>query len=338
MDDYDDFDEFSSDNDEIGNECINKSLNGDESTLKKDDSPKKNFKELDGHKLDYGIALDKVPISQNNNMSTETIEQKSNKPFVIKRSNTKKELSKRTILDHQKVAIRRNSCKSIYEKVKQLLIYSFGKWQIGQYRNVAFQISTKTNINLDRLAKRYNDCLICWFCENWKSIVPHLINCAFVELKKSNSDDINTKYLNILGFVNNITRIYNEDDLLKAKMKKTTDINTYRKDEANNQAVISTNSINVDQNSFSFNISDKLNNNNQNDETDGKCQTNSLANVNAEFIKSNSIHFPLNSKCPSKENEKNSKEFNNSECIQNRSQKFQNIFEDFEFIPSDEDF
>ena len=328
MNKYDDFDEFSTDNDEIDNDYLNKSLNDDENAIKKDDSSKEKYKECDQQKLDYEIALNKVPISHRNNINTETVERNSNKPFVIKRSNTKKELSKRTILDHQKVAIRRNSCKSIYEKVKQLLIYSFGKWQIGQYRDVAFQISNKTNINLDRLAKRYNDCLICWFCENWKSIAPHLINYAFAELKKSNSDDINSKFLNILGFVNNITNIYNEDDLLKAKTKKAEDISVFGKGDTNNQAVITNN---VDQNSIFLNMSDKLNRNNHNDETNGKYQASSLSNVNVVFTKRNSNHIPLNSECTSKENEKKSNLFNNSEVVQNN-------FEDFEYTVSDEDF
>jgi len=38
----------------------------------------------------------------------------------------------------------------------------------------AHQLSAVTHIPIDRLAKRSRDCLLCWFCENWYLLSPHV--------------------------------------------------------------------------------------------------------------------------------------------------------------------
>lgn len=150
----------------------------------------------------------------------EVFTKKSKKSFVIKRSSSRKELTRRTINDHHKIETRLNSCKNIYEKVKQLLRYIFGKWQIGQFREIAFQISYKINANIDRLAKRYNDCLICWFCENWKSVAPYLVEYAYSCLKNGNDNENKCKIFNIICLIDNISKINNEDEFFTSTILK----------------------------------------------------------------------------------------------------------------------
>lgn len=123
--------------------------------------------------------------------------------IIIKRSNFKRELSKRTIKDHEKIEFRRNLCNDIYEKVKQLLQYISGKWQIGQLRIAAKELASKANVTIDRLANRYNECLICWFCENWCSIAPYLVNYTLEQLNTCSEN--NSKLLNALNLINDIS-------------------------------------------------------------------------------------------------------------------------------------
>lgn len=135
------------------------------------------------------------------------------KQFIIKRPIFLRELSSRTIKDHEIITKRRNACNRIYDKVKQLLQYISGKWQIGQLRDTANMIADKANIILDRLAKRYNECLICWFCENWSSIAPHLVDYATELLNINENGQNNFKFLNILTIVNNISTIDNMNEI-----------------------------------------------------------------------------------------------------------------------------
>jgi hypothetical protein len=45
---------------------------------------------------------------------------------------------------------------------------------------------------LDRLAKRSRDCLICWFCENWGAIEPHLPGLRTLQPRVSDADSRNS--------------------------------------------------------------------------------------------------------------------------------------------------
>lgn len=129
-----------------------------------------------------------------------------NKPFIVKQSTFKKELSKRTLKDHEKIDKRLDSCKNIFEKVKKLLQTIFGKWQIGQFREISMKIANDACLNIDHLAKRYNKCLICWFCENWNDVVIILLNYAYQQSFKDNLRDKkeNTRLFNILNMINEI--------------------------------------------------------------------------------------------------------------------------------------
>lgn len=147
-------------------------------------------------------SINKMLESEMNEFS-KNIEKLRPEKIIIKRSNFKRELSKRTIKDHEKIEFRRNLCNDIYEKVKQLLQYISGKWQIGQLRDAAKELASKANITIDRLANRYNECLICWFCENWCSIAPYLANYTLEQLNTCSEN--NSKLLNALNLINDIS-------------------------------------------------------------------------------------------------------------------------------------
>lgn len=147
-------------------------------------------------------------IKSNENKSFEDIFQhRSNQQHIIKVPNLKKGLTKRTIQDHKKIASRRNSCSDSYENVKQLLQCIFGKWQIGQIREITLDIAAKADLRMDRLAKRYNECLICWFCENWDSIAIHLIDYILTQQREDNNNNTNSKLTEILNIIKNINNI-----------------------------------------------------------------------------------------------------------------------------------
>lgn len=163
----------------------------------------------------YKKKKEKEQIYEINEINDDTEEEKQErKEILYKNMRVKKELSERTVKDHEKINERRKSCKNTYEKVKNFLRYLSGKWQIGQIRETAKLISVKSKINIDRLAKRYNECLICWFCENWSSLSPHLIEYSIEQLSGTDSDS-NSRLLNALSFIKEITLINKNNSLFQ---------------------------------------------------------------------------------------------------------------------------
>jgi hypothetical protein len=53
---------------------------------------------------------------------------------------------------------------------------------------LARDVSDLTRLRVDRQAKRNRDCLLCWFCENWRTIEPMLPT-----LRKSRPGEYDTR-------------------------------------------------------------------------------------------------------------------------------------------------
>jgi hypothetical protein len=88
-------------------------------------------------------------------------------PRVGKRHTLSEQAQKDQVLITDRV--RRNA--PLIDAIRSTLEYACGPSpQKKDLLVVARQLTGPCKIALDRLAKRSRDCLICWFCENWKTI------------------------------------------------------------------------------------------------------------------------------------------------------------------------
>lgn len=89
----------------------------------------------------------------------------------IPRSGKRRTLSQQTQKDQEltadRIRLNKERIDSILEKLVQLCGASPQKKDLLV---LAREIQAESLIRLDRLAKRNRDCLICWFCENWRVI------------------------------------------------------------------------------------------------------------------------------------------------------------------------
>lgn len=95
--------------------------------------------------------------------------------FFIPRFGKRKSLSKQTQKDQgfTRARVKRNETQ--ISRIMPILEILCG--QNPQKKDLlvlAQEIENHQSIQLDRLAKRSKDCLICWFCENWDAISSKL--------------------------------------------------------------------------------------------------------------------------------------------------------------------
>ena len=86
----------------------------------------------------------------------------------------RKTLTSQTQKDQEMTVIRLKQNEAKIGKVTEILESLLGqRVQKKVLLEVAKEVSKKTRITLDRLAKRSRDCLICWFCENFEQVLPY---------------------------------------------------------------------------------------------------------------------------------------------------------------------
>ncbi|OHT10416.1 hypothetical protein TRFO_20293 [Tritrichomonas foetus] len=112
------------------------------------------------------------------------MEKKDSQSIVIIKRSSAKEYTDRTSRDHEEQIWRRACCGSFFDRTQEMLRQLFGDVKVGKLRLMAIMIAKQANIKIDRLAKRINDCLICWFCENWNKVSILLLSLSFSKAKE----------------------------------------------------------------------------------------------------------------------------------------------------------
>ncbi|KAH0789152.1 hypothetical protein GPJ56_006905 [Histomonas meleagridis] len=106
--------------------------------------------------------------------------------ITIPRVGKHKELTKQTQKDQVMTANRVKINQALMPQILHNLELIFGAPpQKKQLLDAALRISPRINVQVDRLAKRSRDCLICWFCENWSKVSSVLIES--IETSESES-------------------------------------------------------------------------------------------------------------------------------------------------------
>jgi hypothetical protein len=88
--------------------------------------------------------------------------------IVIARVGKRQSLSKQAEKDQVLTAERMRRNHQLLDRVTRRLHLISG--QKKELLVVARHLSEAINVPLDRLAKRSRDCLLCWFCENWRAV------------------------------------------------------------------------------------------------------------------------------------------------------------------------
>ena len=95
--------------------------------------------------------------------------------ITIQRTGKRQSLSQQTQKDQELTVQRLKKNEQMIPTVTHFLELVLGKSpQKKLLLSLATQLTSITHIQLDRLAKRSRDCLLCWFCENWELFLPHL--------------------------------------------------------------------------------------------------------------------------------------------------------------------
>lgn len=112
--------------------------------------------------------------------------------FVIQRSGKRKNLSAQAEKDQMLTAQRLRDNEETISLIVNRLEYLCGPSpQKKDMLVVAKEMEKRTAIQVDRLAKRSRDCLICWFCENWTYIV-HEFEALCCEQSRASFDSRNS--------------------------------------------------------------------------------------------------------------------------------------------------
>jgi hypothetical protein len=117
--------------------------------------------------------------------------EKDNIPRVIviqrvgKRMTLSKQAEKDRVLTSERMR-RNEACLGFVRKRLQLFSPNLQKKELDVVAQAV------PGVSLDRLAKRSRDCLICWFCENWIAIEPHLPGLCIQQPRVSESDSRNS--------------------------------------------------------------------------------------------------------------------------------------------------
>lgn len=133
--------------------------------------------------------------------------------YVIQRKPPQKCVSRKYEEHREVVAKRRRRVQEIYSSIEKIL-RSFPKVKKrSELLIIASAFSHKLNIKIDRDAKRLNECLICWYCENWHLIKSILVP-TYHELYFSGAFNIISPNFDIDVFESDLGTFINKfDDL-----------------------------------------------------------------------------------------------------------------------------
>lgn len=96
-------------------------------------------------------------------------------PIIIHRLPSKRKESKDYQANREKLAKRRRKIGSMYDQLEKFLL-SLPMCHTRQpLLKFAEELSKNIKKPIDRCAKRQLEALICWFCENWASIEPKIL-------------------------------------------------------------------------------------------------------------------------------------------------------------------
>lgn len=103
-----------------------------------------------------------------------------------------KPLKYNTNYKHEDIIERVRKNEGYFEMVKYFINDYLGNgYTNAQLVSLARYFSNECSIYLDRMAKRNRNALLCWFSENWLSILPHLTSSNVMFLKKENDEHYN---------------------------------------------------------------------------------------------------------------------------------------------------
>lgn len=84
-------------------------------------------------------------------------------------------VSLQNMKDHDEILFRMRACGVQIDLVTEILeCKNGGRVTVEHLLSFARKLSKKIGVRLDRLANRNRNALLCWYCENWPSIYPHL--------------------------------------------------------------------------------------------------------------------------------------------------------------------
>ncbi|EAX88234.1 hypothetical protein TVAG_348760 [Trichomonas vaginalis G3] len=99
---------------------------------------------------------------------------------VIKREPSKKRIGETYEKYNNKNVERRRQNATLFPVVQKILNSFPGIKKRSDILPLAQVISKEIGVKLDRTAKRLNEGLICWFCENWDKAKMHLLNAYII--------------------------------------------------------------------------------------------------------------------------------------------------------------
>lgn len=84
-------------------------------------------------------------------------------------------VSLQNMKDHDEILLRMQVCGVQIDLVTEILeSKNGGRVTVEHLLSFARKLSKKLGIRLDRLANRNRNALLCWYCENWSVVFPHL--------------------------------------------------------------------------------------------------------------------------------------------------------------------
>ena len=103
---------------------------------------------------------------------------------VIKTDSPMKAPSKQTIREQQDLNRRIKLNQAKYGIVSEFMERFFdGKLQLKGATALAENLSAHFGLKLDRKAKRHKPAIICWFCENWETVLPLLLKIKGINIE-----------------------------------------------------------------------------------------------------------------------------------------------------------
>ena len=103
--------------------------------------------------------------------------------IIVKRGSGSRNPCKQTLIEQENLNKRIKRNQPLYSEVQRFLDRFFGgNFHLKEAVALASNICTYSSAKLDRIAKRHKPAIICWFCENWQSIVPYLLKMKGIKL------------------------------------------------------------------------------------------------------------------------------------------------------------